>query len=240
MPMSASTIRLAVLDMAGTTVRDDGVVSAAFDAALDAVGVAGEGPERERAVAHVHATMGQSKLAVFRSLLGDEHRAQVAAAAFDDAYLARLAAGSIEPLPGAEATFDALAARGIRVCLTTGFSDAVRLAVLDVLGWRDRVDLSLSPGDGIRGRPAPDLVLVALMRLEIDAVWQVAVAGDTRADLEAGHAAGAAVIAGVGTGAHGLDELAAAPHTHLLDSVAELPAVLSRPPVEPSGRPARR
>jgi phosphoglycolate phosphatase-like HAD superfamily hydrolase len=33
------------------------------------------------------------------------------------------------------------------------------------------------------------------------------------------------VVAGVLTGAHGRAELAAAPHTHLLDSVADFPAL---------------
>ncbi len=97
---------------------------------------------------------------------------------------------------------------------------------MDVLGWRDLVDLSLSPGDGVRGRPYPDLMLTALMRLEVDAVHEVAVAGDTVSDLEAGMAAGAAVVAGVLTGAHDRTQLEAAPHTHVLDSIADLPGVI--------------
>jgi phosphoglycolate phosphatase-like HAD superfamily hydrolase len=95
---------------------------------------------------------------------------------------------------------------------------------MDVLGWRDLVDLSLSPGDGVRGRPYPDLVLTALIRLVVDAVQEVAVAGDTASDLVAGSAAGAGVVAGVLTGAHDRAQLSAAPHTHVLESVADLPA----------------
>lgn len=85
--------------------------------------------------------------------------------------------------------------------------------------------MALSPSAHVRGRPHPDLVLAALLALEIDDVRQVAVAGDTANDLLAGTRAGASVVAGVLTGAHGREELAAAPHTHLLDSVAELPSV---------------
>ncbi|MGZ6969654.1 MAG: HAD hydrolase-like protein, partial [Acidimicrobiia bacterium] len=61
---------------------------------------------------------------------------------------------------------------------------------------------------------------------EVDAVQEVAVAGDTISDLEAGMAAGASVVAGVLTGAHDRAQLESAPHTHVLGSVAELPAVL--------------
>jgi phosphoglycolate phosphatase-like HAD superfamily hydrolase len=98
---------------------------------------------------------------------------------------------------------------------------------MDVLGWRDLIDLSLSPGDGVRGRPSPDLVLSAVMRLEVDAVQEAAVAGDTASDLVAGSAAGASVVAGVLTGSHTREQLAAAPHTHILDSIADFPAIVT-------------
>ncbi len=51
-------------------------------------------------------------------------------------------------------------------------------------------------------------------------------AGDTANDLLAGHRAGASIVAGVLSGAHDKDALAAAPHTHLLASVADLPDLL--------------
>jgi phosphoglycolate phosphatase-like HAD superfamily hydrolase len=70
-------------------------------------------------------------------------------------------------------------------------------------------------------------VLTALLRLEADAVQEVAVAGDTASDLVAGTAAGAAIVAGVLTGAHDRAQLAAAPHTHILGSIAELPALVA-------------
>ena len=64
------------------------------------------------------------------------------------------------------------------------------------------------------------------MALEVDDVREVAAAGDTTNDLVAAHRAGCSVVAGVLTGAHDRAELETAPHTHLLASVAELPAVV--------------
>ena len=219
-------IRLAVLDMAGTTVRDGGVVERSFVEALGEMGFDPDGDELREHLAYVRRTMGQSKITVFRSVFGgDEARAQEANQRFETAFDRAVSRGEIEPLPGSEVALDALRAHGVRICLTTGFSSATRELLMDVLGWRDRVDLSLSPGDGVRGRPFPDLVLTALMRLELDAVQEVAVAGDTTSDLVAGTAAGASIVAGVLTGAHDREQLASAPHTHLLDSIADLPAV---------------
>jgi phosphonatase-like hydrolase len=220
-------IRLAVLDMAGTTVRDDGVVERSFVEALTGMGFDPEGAELAGHLEYVRATMGQSKIVVFRAVFaGDEARAQDANARFEEAFAGAVSRGEIEPLPGAEAALHAFRERGMRICLTTGFSGPTREQLMDVLGWRDLVDLSLSPGDGVRGRPFPDLVLTALMRLELDAVQEVAVAGDTASDLIAGTAAGASIVAGVLTGSHDRARLAAAPHTHILDSIADLPAVL--------------
>ena len=220
-------IRLAVLDMAGTTVRDGGVVERSFVEALSGMGFDPDGSEIDEHLGYVRATMGQSKITVFRAVFaGDEARAREANERFETAFDRAVSRGEIEALPGAETALGALRARGVRICLTTGFSAATREQLMDVLGWRDLVDLSLSPGDGVRGRPYPDLILTALMRLDIDAVQEVAVAGDTKSDLEAGTAAGAAVVAGVLTGAHDRDQLEAAPHTHVLESIADFPAAI--------------
>jgi phosphoglycolate phosphatase len=69
--------------------------------------------------------------------------------------------------------------------------------------------------------------LWAIIRLDIGAVGRVAVAGDTVSDLEAGTRAGAAIVAGVLTGAHTKEQLEAAPHTHLLLGIDELPGVIA-------------
>jgi hypothetical protein len=68
--MQNNPIQLAVIDMAGTTVADDGLVVNAFEAAATAVGVPASGPERDNARQYVLDTMGQSKISVFRALFG--------------------------------------------------------------------------------------------------------------------------------------------------------------------------
>jgi phosphoglycolate phosphatase len=220
-------IELAVLDMAGTTVRDDGVVERSFVETMTEMGIGRESKQFDQYLTFVRRTMGQPKIEVFRAVFRDERRAQEANVRFEDAFARAVGRGEIEPLPGAEAALTALRAEGVRICLTTGFSRATREQVLNVLGWHDLVDLALSPEDGVRGRPYPDLVLWAVIRLGIEAVQHVAVAGDTVSDLEAGTRAGAAIVAGVLTGAHSKEQLETAPHTHLLHGVDELPGVIA-------------
>ena len=219
-------IRLAVLDMAGTTVRDEGLVTDAFTDALAAVGIAPDDPANPDRLAYVMATMGQSKIEVFTHLLGDPAPAQQALVAFDASVAARVEAGAVAALPGAAEAIAELRAMGVAVCLTTGFTADTQARIIDRLGWAGSIDLALAPGEGVRGRPHPDLVLAAVLALDVDDVRQVAVAGDTTNDLWCGHHAGAGIVAGVCTGAHDATTLATAPHTHLLDSVADLPGVV--------------
>ena len=126
-------------------------------------------------------------------------------------------------MPGAEEIFKPCREAGIRVCLATGFSPATRDAIIDELGWGDLVDLALSPADaGGRGRPWPDLPLTALLRLRGGAVSELAVAGDTTSDVESGLRAGAAVVAGVLTGADSRADLERAGAPLILDSIADI------------------
>jgi phosphonatase-like hydrolase len=220
----APPIRVAVLDMAGTTVRDGGIVESSFLLALESIGIERDDPANAGRLEYVQATMGQSKIEVFRGLLDDEGLAQRATRGFEAAIAQTVRAGGVSPLPDAEDTFAALRAAGCKICLTTGFAPETQALIVEALGWRDLVDLTLAPGPGLRGRPYPDLALQALMTLGIDDVRSVAVAGDTANDLRAGWAAGAGVVAGVLTGAHTRSELEAAPHTHILDTIAGLPS----------------
>lgn len=219
-------IRLAALDMAGTTVADEGAVEEAFQSALDAVGLVA-GNLMDDAGTYIRRTMGQSKITVFTELLGgDRHRAEQANAAFESAFDQAVDRGEVAALPGSEEAFATLRKGGVRLCLTTGFSPATRDRILDALGWRGLIDLALSPADAGRGRPWPDMILTAVLRLRIDDVAEVAVAGDTTSDLLAGTRSGAAIVAGVLTGAHSRAELSEVQHTHLLDSIADLPPLI--------------
>ncbi|MGW4723629.1 phosphonatase-like hydrolase [Streptomyces sp. S1] len=219
-----NTYGLVVLDMAGTTVADDGLVEQAFTVAAERLG---EDPAAM--IGHVRATMGESKISVFRHLLGgDERRAQEANLAFEQAYGELVADGRIAPLPGAAETIAALREQGRTVVLTTGFARVTQDAILDALGWRDLVGLTLCPADtGGRGRPYPDMVLGAFLRTgAVDDVRRIAVAGDTSYDMLSGVRSGAGIVAGVLTGAHGEAALKEHGATRVLASVAELPELI--------------
>ncbi|WP_376771203.1 phosphonatase-like hydrolase [Streptomyces boluensis] len=225
---NVKNIRLVVLDMAGTTVADGGLVEQAFSRAAGQLGVEPGSADHEKKLQYVRDTMGESKITVFRALFGDEELAHRANTAFEAAYGELVDGGRIAPVPGAREAVEELRAQGRTVVLTTGFARVTQDAILDALGWRDLVELTLCPADaGGRGRPHPDMVLAALLRTgAADDVREIAVAGDTAYDMLSGVRAGAGVVAGVLTGAHDREALRAAGATHVLGSVAELPPLL--------------
>jgi len=215
---------LVVFDMAGTTVVDDGLVEAAFGRAWDAVVATEEG--RDAAMEHVRATMGQSKIDVFRGL-GDEETARAMNAAFEGAFRSLIEEGRCEPIPGAEDAIRALKATGLAIAFTTGFSHATADAIIESLGWVGLADVVLTPDDAGRGRPAPDLPLTALLRTGTSSVAAMVVVGDTESDAASGRAAGAGLVVGVLTGGRDEERLREAGADLVLASVAELPAALA-------------
>jgi phosphonatase-like hydrolase len=215
------------LDMAGTTVADDDSVMNAFTAAIASRNL--PVAEFNSGMKYAQVTMGQSKIEVFRHILGAEEAAQAANAVFEETYGTSIAAGELSPIPGAVELFAACRAAGIKVCLSTGFSPVTRDAIVTALGWGALVDLFLSPADAGRGRPWPDMPLTSLLRLGGGSVAELAVVGDTPSDVEAGLRAGAGLVAGVLTGASAAGDLAAVPAVTglsgqpvILGSVADL------------------
>ncbi|WP_433331094.1 HAD-IA family hydrolase [Spirillospora sp. CA-294931] len=231
----AGRTTVACLDLAGTTVADGGIVETAFAEAIASLGIVSGTGAHKRAMARVADGRGRSKIEIFRTLFAeDEARAQAANLSFERSYDQLVDRRGLAPVPGAETALQRLADAGIKVCLLTGFSRRTLGRVLDTLGWWNLADMALCPEDGGRGRPWPDLILSAALRLGIDDVRDIAVCGDTENDILAGRRSGASIVAGVLTGAHDAPRLTAAGATHILPSITDFPPlVLPQNPTPP-------
>jgi phosphonatase-like hydrolase len=217
-------IALAAFDIAGTTVEEGGAV---YRALHDAVRRHGSTAD----VDDVARWMGADKRTAIRALLalgGDPAAVEETFADFERILREAYDATPPVAMPGVLETFAALRDRGARLALTTGFSADVTGLLLDRLGWRTGVvDAVVTTDDVPAGRPAPYMVHRAMERTGVTDVAQVLTVGDTVLDLRAGTQAGARVVVGVLSGGVPRAVLEAAPHTHVVDSVADLPAVLS-------------
>jgi len=220
----STDIELVVCDMAGTTVRDAGQVPQAFTSALAAHGITVT-PQA------INSLRGASKRLAILNLVPEgtdrTARAEQVYNTFCE-HLAQVFQGTVEPVPGAREAIDTLRSRGVRVALNTGFDRDTTNLLLDALRWRQGVVDAVVCGDEVaQGRPAPYMIFHCMEATGVTDVRRVANAGDTVLDLQAGHNAGVALNIGVLSGAHGRDQMQPQPHTHLLNSVADVPALIA-------------
>lgn len=222
-------ISLVVLDMAGTTIDEHGDVYRALSDCVTETG-ATVMPE------DLQAWMGADKIEAITALLkrgGGDSGESVVSACFDRfRELLRRFYAENPPvaLPGVEAALREFKRRGIRVALTTGFSRDVAEPLLDQLGWRigsnEFLDTVVCADEVAAGRPAPYMIHRAMERTGVLSVSEVCSAGDTVVDVQAATNAGAAMAVGVLTGKLNREDFEAQPHTHIIDGVTVLPALI--------------
>jgi phosphonatase-like hydrolase len=221
-------IDLVIFDMAGTTVNDRDGVNRCLRAALDHAGLAVT-PEA------VNQVMGIPKPEALRQLIERYQRPEllVQIETIHDDFVARMidfyrTDPSVHEIAGAGETFRRLHDAGIKVALDTGFTRDIVEVVLARLGWNDSelLDTTVTSDEVKRGRPHADMVEKAMRDLGITDPRRVAKVGDTPSDLQEGAAAGCGLVIGVSGGSHTAEQLKPFSPTHLIGTVAELPALL--------------
>lgn len=217
-------IKLAVFDMAGTTVNEDNVVyktlqqainHAGFSFSLDQVLTEGAGKEKLQAiksVLHVYAAIQDDILAgtIFQNFIQ----------LLDTAYQTL----DITPQKNAEELFLALKKRGIKVVLNTGYNSQTANALISKLGWTigDQIDGLITASDVKNNRPNPDMILLAMEKLQITNALDVLKVGDSTIDIEEGRNAGCRYNIGITTGAHTFEQLKTAKPDFVIDDLLEL------------------
>lgn len=221
---------LVVFDMAGTTVYDDDFVHRALQEALRHAGV-------DATRDAINDVMGRPKPMAIRSFLEAEHEAPDALddavdAAHDD-FIERINAfyatdSAVREVEGVSALFAQLQDAGIKVGLDTGFSRSTADVIIDRLGWDEAglLDATVTSDEVEHGRPAPDMIHHLMEVTGVEAADRVVKLGDAPSDLKEGDRAGCRLVIGVTKGSHTRDQLAPHPHTHLIDTVADLPVLI--------------
>ena len=219
---------LAALDMAGTTVDEGGLVYAALEAAVaEAVG----GPVPDELMLQRKGTSKEEAIAgLLNAMSSDDSRMRVLAVY--EVFAGKLAEAYCTtppaPVAGAAEMFETLRRAGVKVALQTGYAKPVANSIMTGLGWTvgDMVDALVTSDTVVASRPAPYLIFHAMEATGVWDVRRVLTAGDTPNDLAVGMNAGAGFVVGVTTGSFTRSQLEAEPHTHILESVAAVAALL--------------
>ena len=224
---SPTPVRLVVLDVGGTIIEDRGNVPEVLRRSLAHHGI-------ESTPEEINRWRGASKREMIRhfvnqqSLPANADREKLTAGIYDE-FTAEIIAvyRSIPPIAGAEEAIRKLRQSGYLVATTTGFDRAVTVAIFDRLDWKKYFVATICSDDVAQGRPSPFMLFHAMEAARINSVAEVVAVGDTPLDLQAGTNAGLRAVVGVLSGASSAESLRREPHTHILASVANLPALLA-------------
>lgn len=220
-----------MFDMAGTTVHDNDDVNICFQAALESTGLPISRDD-------INAVMGLKKPEAIRLVLEaklTDHSTITEAYVNElhEVFLQKMIEfykvdPRVKEVEGASDVFKQLKAAGIVVAIDSGFSRDIIDTIIERLGWeRDGlIDISVASDEVPQGRPAPYMIQKAMDAFGITDPNAVAKVGDTPADLNEGHNSQTAFNIGVLSGACTRQELEAHPHTHILGSIREVPALL--------------
>jgi phosphonatase-like hydrolase len=249
-------ISLVVMDMAGTTVTDRHEVEQCFAEAARQTGLF---VSDERVLAMQGLAKRYVFETLWAEQLGDDNAdipARNLANCVETSYRAftqilenHYLIHGATPTEGCVETLTWLRDQGIAVALTTGFYRKVTDIILEKLGWLNGLALlpdggrlntdpnalirvSLASDEVERGRPYPFLIEQAMQLLNVENARLVVNVGDTPSDLLSARAAGCRLNVGLTNGTHSREQLDPHPHDVLLDSLADLPALIASLPDE--------
>jgi phosphonatase-like hydrolase len=226
-PAATPKLRLVVFDVGGTIIQDRGDVPEALHNAFLKRGITIT-PEE------IAARRGASKKEVVRRFTNEHSKARGAELEqLVEVVYADFTANAIEaykdvpPIPGAEDTFRSLLKSGILLAASTGFGREIAESIFRRLDWEKYFTATITSDEVTQGRPAPYMIFKAMEITGVTSVAEVLVIGDTPVDLQAGTNAGVRGVVGVLSGASKREKLEPEPHTDIIASVADLPALIA-------------
>lgn len=221
--------RMAVFDLAGTTVTDHDYVATAFQHAFLTQGV-------DVTVDEVNPLMGFRKTDAISEILKRRGLAagQTAVDAIHAGFVTAMTgfyaeSADVAPMEGAEDVFRHLHGLGIRVALNSGFPKVIVDTIVHRFEWlvEGLVDDCIASDEVERGRPFPFMIAELMRRAGIVASKEVVKVGDTVVDIQEGRMAGCGLVIGVTTGAFGKAALESFSPDIVVASLDELKTILS-------------
>jgi len=221
-----AAIQLVVLDVGGTLIEDRGDVVATLQSTMAKRGIVVSAPDigpwrgaAKRAVVQHFVDLRSKKNDADRQALVDEIYRDFNAQ-LNETYR------TVPPIAGTEEAIRKLRENGYLLATTTGFDREIVVPIFRRLGWEKYFAAIVASNDVSRGRPSPYMLFHAMEMAQVDSVAAVMAVGDTPLDLQAANNGGLRGMVGVLSGAGTEEQLRREPHTHLLASVASLPALL--------------
>jgi phosphonatase-like hydrolase len=219
-------IRLVALDVGGTILQDHGDI-------VDALRNSMARRDIKVSAADIGPWRGAAKRAVIRHFVDQQSKLSEAGRQALSTEIYRMfvdqvseAYKTVPPIEGAEAAIRKLRESGYLIATTTGFDREIVMPIFHRLGWEKYFAAMVASDDVTQGRPAPYMLFHAMETAGVKNVAEVMAVGDTPLDLQAASNAGVRGMVGVLSGVGTAEQLNREPHTAIIQSVANLPALL--------------
>lgn len=234
-------VSMIMFDISGTTIEDDlGVRDCLYKAAKEF--------KLDTSEEEIHIHQGMNKIHLYQFLIAkskgkviniqdfekkkDPETLEEAKKIFDryTELMIEHYKREVKEIPGTSDTFRWCKKNGIKVATDTGFHHDVMATILEEVGWlKDglvdlAVDVEHIPGN--IGRPAPFMIYHAMTELNVQSIHEVVKIGDTPADMLEGYNAGCRAVIAVLSGSRPLTSYTKYRHTHVIESVADVPELI--------------
>lgn len=192
-------IKLAVFDIAGTTLQDNNYVNDAFVETFNQFDLF---PTKDQ----IDSVMGQSKPVAIDITL-KKLNSTLSAFELHQIFLNKMLSfydnsENVKEIIGATKTFEKLHNKGIKVALDTGFSQDITNLILKHTKWLSNklIDTVVSSDQVSLGRPFPYMIFKIMEKFSIENVKEIIKVGDTLVDMQEGINAGCSNIIAVTSG----------------------------------------
>ncbi|GAA5040013.1 phosphatase [Marivirga lumbricoides] len=224
-----SMIKLAIFDMAGTTINENNIVyktvqkvinDLGYQVSLENVLKFGAGKEKYQAITDVLINCTNS--------VSVPREAETAFEAFKHALREAYDKLEISTFDGMLSFFKKLRENEIYIVLNTGYNAEIATKLLAKLDWKigKEIDLLITADDVTKGRPAPNMIYKAMQHFNITDVAKVLKAGDSEIDIIEGKNANCGITVGVLSGAQTRNQLEATKPDYILNVITELEDIL--------------
>lgn len=221
-------IELLVFDMAGTVVNEDNVVYKTLQKAINKYGYEldldfvlehGAGKEKHQAIKDILAAADYDEI---------DERSEVVFELFKKFLKEAYNSLKVTSFDGVEELLGKIWDTNIKLALNTGYNKKTAKKLLRKMNWKKGVhyDALVTADDAERGRPHPDMIVIAMEKLGVADPAKVLKAGDSIIDIQEGKNANCGLTIGVTTGAHTREQLQSANPDYVLDSLYELTQIL--------------
>ncbi|MBI3221146.1 MAG: HAD hydrolase-like protein [Bacteroidetes bacterium] len=218
-------IDLIVFDLAGTTVKENFDVQRVLKNSFEKVGLS-------ISIEQANKVMGIPKPVAILQLLESLHYPNISEEFIRQIHVDFVSNmisfyqndSTVEENAGVSETFRVLKKHGIKVMVDTGFDRPIVNSLLIRMAWLENglIDGSITSDEVPNGRPHPDMIYKAMQMSGVTDVKRVAKVGDTLSDLGEGNSAGCGFVVGITSGSFTREQLAALPHTHIIQHIPEI------------------